>query len=108
MSGVRFRGTGSDQDFRFADKNAKLLKAIGATAPKEYDVKINMSKVMKPVIDGWVATRLTEILGAEDEVLIGMVNACLQEEVCTICSWLWLCADIPDALAFIVICRHSI
>jgi hypothetical protein len=40
MAGLSYRGTSAGQDFRFANKEAKLLKQIGATAPKEYETKV--------------------------------------------------------------------
>jgi serine/arginine repetitive matrix protein 1 len=41
--------------------------------PKEYDLKVDVNKVNWEVIKGWVAKRITELLGVEDEVLIGYV-----------------------------------
>lgn len=41
--------------------------------PKEYDLKVDLNKVNWEVIKGWVAKRITELLGVEDEVLIGYV-----------------------------------
>ena len=52
-------------------KDAKLLKTL--RFPKEYDLKVDLNKVNWEVIKGWVAKRITELLGVEDEVLIGYV-----------------------------------
>jgi hypothetical protein len=37
-----FRGTAAGQDYRFEDKQAKQLKAIDASAPPEYAVKVRL------------------------------------------------------------------
>ena len=52
-------------------KDAKLLKTL--KFPKEYDLKVDLKKVNWEVMKGWVAKRITELLGLEDEVVIGYV-----------------------------------
>ncbi len=52
-------------------KDAKLLKTL--KFPKEYDLKVDLNKVNWEVMKGWVAKRITELLGMEDEVLVGYV-----------------------------------
>lgn len=37
---ITFRGTAAGQDPRFTDATKRQLKAIEATQPKEYDVKV--------------------------------------------------------------------
>ena len=55
----------------FCSKDAKLLKTL--KFPKEYDLKVDLNKVNWEVMKGWVAKRITELLGLEDEVVIGYV-----------------------------------
>ncbi|KAG1371733.1 serine/arginine repetitive matrix protein 1 [Cocos nucifera] len=75
MSGGFFRGTSADQDTRFSNKQAKLLKTQ-KFAP-ELDHLVDMTKVKMDVIRPWIATRATELLGFEDEVLINFVYGLL-------------------------------
>ncbi|XP_038980018.1 serine/arginine repetitive matrix protein 1 [Phoenix dactylifera] len=75
MSGGFFRGTSADQDARFSNKQAKLLKSQ-KFAP-ELDHVVDMTKVQMDVIRPWIATRVTELLGFEDEVLINFVYGLL-------------------------------
>ena len=63
-----------DQSYNFyglRSKDAKLLKTL--KFPKEYDLKVDLKKVNWEVMKGWVAKRITELLGLEDEVVIGYV-----------------------------------
>ncbi|KAK8928423.1 hypothetical protein KSP39_PZI017603 [Platanthera zijinensis] len=75
MSGGFFRGTSADQDTRFSNKQAKLLKS--QKFPPELDHLVDMTKVKMDVIRPWIATRATELLGFEDEVLINFVYGLL-------------------------------
>jgi hypothetical protein len=75
------QGTAAGQDYRFADKEAAQLRSIAASAPPLYSTPIAMARVNKPLIDSWVAKRITAILGFEDEVVIGLVHAALAAEV---------------------------
>ena len=61
-----FRGVSSDQDARFTNKDAKLLKTM--RFPEELDRRVEFSKVNMESIKPWVSKRLAEILGFEDEV----------------------------------------
>ena len=56
---------------RLCSKDAKLLRTL--KFPKEYDLKVDLKKVNWEVMKGWVAKRITELLGLEDEVVIGYV-----------------------------------
>ncbi|OAY63937.1 Serine/arginine repetitive matrix protein 1 [Ananas comosus] len=69
MSGGFFRGTSADQDTRFSNKQAKLLKTQ-KFAP-ELEHLVDMTKVKMDVIRPWIATRVTELLGFEDEEIDG-------------------------------------
>ncbi|XP_011035260.1 PREDICTED: serine/arginine repetitive matrix protein 1 isoform X2 [Populus euphratica] len=75
MSGGFFRGTSADQDTRFSNKQAKLLKSQ-KFAP-ELDHLVNTRKVKMDIIKPWIANRVTELLGFEDEVLINFVYGLL-------------------------------
>ncbi|XP_020108108.1 serine/arginine repetitive matrix protein 1 isoform X2 [Ananas comosus] len=75
MSGGFFRGTSADQDTRFSNKQAKLLKTQ-KFAP-ELEHLVDMTKVKMDVIRPWIATRVTELLGFEDEVLINFIYGLL-------------------------------
>lgn len=75
MSGGFFRGTSADQDTRFSNKEAKLLKS--QKFPAELDQLVDMSKVKMDVIRPWIANRTTEFLGFEDEVLINFIYGLL-------------------------------
>ncbi|KAL5717276.1 hypothetical protein ACHQM5_010312 [Ranunculus cassubicifolius] len=75
MSGGFFRGTSADQDTRFSNKQAKLMKSQ-KFAP-ELDHLVDMSKVKMDVVKPWIATRVTEFLGFEDEVLINFIYGLL-------------------------------
>ncbi|XWS71651.1 hypothetical protein CRYUN_Cryun03dG0156600 [Craigia yunnanensis] len=75
MSGGFFRGTSADQDTRFSNKQAKLLKSQ-KFAP-DLDHLVDMTKVKMDVIKPWIATRVTELIGFEDEVLINFIYGLL-------------------------------
>ncbi|KAL5218018.1 hypothetical protein ABZP36_018702 [Zizania latifolia] len=78
MSGGFFRGTSADQDTRFSNKQAKLLKTQ-KFAP-ELEHLVDMTKVKMDVMKPWIATRATELLGFEDEVLINFIYGLLEEK----------------------------
>ncbi|KAL5580937.1 hypothetical protein UlMin_013379 [Ulmus minor] len=75
MSGGFFRGTTADQDTRFSNKQAKLMKS--QKFPAELEHLVDMSKVSMDVIRPWIANRVTELLGFEDEVLINFIYGLL-------------------------------
>uniref|UniRef100_A0A0D9VSE5 PWI domain-containing protein n=1 Tax=Leersia perrieri TaxID=77586 RepID=A0A0D9VSE5_9ORYZ len=76
MSGGFFRGTSADQDTRFSNKQAKLLKTQKFAAELEH--LVDMTKVKMDVMKPWIATRVTELLGFEDEVLINFIYGLLE------------------------------
>ncbi|KAI9495109.1 serine/arginine repetitive matrix 1, partial [Zychaea mexicana] len=71
-------GTSADQDMRFSNKNKKLLKSMDF--PPEFDEKVNMTKVKFDVIKPWITTRVTELLGFEDELVINFAFGLLEEK----------------------------
>ncbi|VFQ98204.1 unnamed protein product [Cuscuta campestris] len=76
MSGGFFRGTSADQDTRFSNKQAKLLKSQ-KFAP-ELEHLVDMTKVKMDVMRPWIAKRATELVGIEDEVLINFIYGLLE------------------------------
>ncbi|KAL0389090.1 UNVERIFIED_CONTAM: Serine/arginine repetitive matrix protein 1 [Sesamum calycinum] len=76
MSGGFFRGTSADQDTRFSNKQAKLLKSQ-KFAP-ELENLVDMTKVKMDVMRPWIAKRVTELIGFEDEVLINFIYSLLE------------------------------
>jgi len=75
--GGYFRGTSKEQDSRFSDKEKKLLQS--SKFPPEYSTKVDMKNVKLEVIKPWITQKLNELLGFEDEVLIGYVFSLLEE-----------------------------
>ncbi|KAJ7980812.1 serine/arginine repetitive matrix protein 1-like [Quillaja saponaria] len=75
MSGGFFRGTSADQDTRFSNKQAKLLKSQKFASELEH--LVNMTKVNMEVIKPWISRRVTELIGFEDEVLINFIHSLL-------------------------------
>ncbi|CAI0539909.1 unnamed protein product [Linum tenue] len=75
MSGGFFRGTSAEQDTRFSNKQAKLMKSQ-KFAP-ELEHLVDMTKVKMDVMKPWIAHRVTELLGFEDEVLINFIYGLL-------------------------------
>jgi serine/arginine repetitive matrix protein 1 len=79
MSGGFFRGTSAEQDTRFSNKQAKLMKSQ-KFAP-ELENLVDITKVKMDVMKPWIATRVTELLGIEDEVLINFIYGLLDGKV---------------------------
>ncbi|KAJ7610258.1 hypothetical protein DFH06DRAFT_1485605 [Mycena polygramma] len=72
-----FKGTSADQDRRFADKEQKLLKST--KFPAHFDKKVDMRKVNMNVIKPWIAKKIVEFVGFEDDILIGYAMELLDE-----------------------------
>ncbi|KAI0346655.1 PWI domain-containing protein [Trametopsis cervina] len=73
-----FKGTSADQDRRFSDKELKLLKSM--KFPPEFDKKVDMRKVNMSVIRAWVVTKISELIGIEDEVLVEYAMGMLEND----------------------------
>lgn len=67
-----FRGTTAESDHRFNDKAKAQMARLSKAAPPEFDVRVDMDKVCKHIVSGWVASRLQAILGFEDDVVTGL------------------------------------
>ncbi|KAH7886894.1 hypothetical protein F5I97DRAFT_1927183 [Phlebopus sp. FC_14] len=72
-----FKGTSTDQDRRFSDKELKLLKTM--KFPPEFDKKVDMKKVNLTVIKPWIAKKVTELVGFEDEVVVEYAMGLLED-----------------------------
>ncbi|KMQ91333.1 proactivator polypeptide, partial [Lasius niger] len=72
------KGTTASQDTRFSDKEKKLLKQM--KFGDSLTQKVDMSKVKLDVIKPWITTKITQILGMEDDVVIEFVNNQLEEK----------------------------
>ncbi|KAL0576396.1 hypothetical protein V5O48_005585 [Marasmius crinis-equi] len=73
-----FKGTSADQDRRFSDKELKLLKSM--KFPPEFDKKVDMRKVNLNVIRPWIAKKVVELVGFEDEVVVEYAMGLLEDK----------------------------
>ncbi|EGO03892.1 hypothetical protein SERLA73DRAFT_158340, partial [Serpula lacrymans var. lacrymans S7.3] len=67
----------ADQDRRFSDKELKLLKSM--KFPAEFDKKVDMRKVNVQVIRPWIAKKVVELVGLEDEVVVEYAMGLLED-----------------------------
>lgn len=78
-----FKGTSTEQDRRFADKDARLLKSI--KFPAEFEQKVDMRKVNLQVIRPWIAKRVVELVGIEDEIVVEYAMGLLEDKNTRVC-----------------------
>ncbi|KAJ1917818.1 hypothetical protein IWQ60_007665 [Tieghemiomyces parasiticus] len=78
MSGHGFRGTTAEQDPRFSNKQQTLRKSINF--PADFSKKVNPKKVNMTVIKPWIAQRITDLLGFDDEVVLEYIYGMLESE----------------------------
>ncbi|KAJ1908974.1 hypothetical protein IWQ60_011420, partial [Tieghemiomyces parasiticus] len=78
MSGHGFRGTTAEQDPRFSNKQQTLRKSINF--PADFSQKVNTKKVNMTVIKPWIAQRITDLLGFDDEVVLEYIYGMLESE----------------------------
>ena len=62
-----FRGASAGQDGRFTNKEKKLLRTM--SFPEVLDRAVDFKKVKLESLRPWIAKRVTEVLGLEDEVV---------------------------------------
>ncbi|KRX48601.1 Serine/arginine repetitive matrix protein 1 [Trichinella murrelli] len=74
-----FRGTNSEQDLRFSNKQKKLLKTL--KFEDSLNTKVDMKRIDLDVMRLWITKRVSEILGMEDDVVVEFVLNQLEEEV---------------------------
>ncbi|KAK9898666.1 PWI domain-containing protein [Cystobasidium minutum MCA 4210] len=72
-----FKGTSAEQDIRFGDKERKLMKSM--KFPPQLNTKVDMRKVELSVMKPWIAKKVMELLGFEDEVVIEYVCGLLED-----------------------------
>ncbi|RKP24452.1 PWI domain-containing protein [Syncephalis pseudoplumigaleata] len=75
---TRPQGTSADQDARFSNKQKKLLKSM--TFPASFKKKVDIAKVNVELMQPWIAKRIKELLGFEDEVVTEFVYGMLAEK----------------------------
>ncbi|PVU97324.1 hypothetical protein BB561_000647 [Smittium simulii] len=78
MSGGFFKGTSLEQDSRFGDPQKKLLNKI--KFPESFKVQVDMKKVNLTVMKPWIAKKVFDTLGFDDEVVVEYVFSMLEEE----------------------------
>jgi serine/arginine repetitive matrix protein 1 len=77
MADASYRGVSALQDSRFKDKQAELLRTL--RFPAIFSSKVDMSRVEFGVIKTWMAGRVTELLGFEDDVVLEYAAGMLEE-----------------------------
>jgi len=76
-TGNFFRGTTHQQDSRFADKERKLL--LKGKWPPIYSQAVDLNKVELNAIRQWVEQKTLEYIGTEDEVIVEMIIAPMED-----------------------------
>jgi len=74
------RGAGSSAASASSSMDAKARRRVELALPAALRETIETRKVDVEAMKPWISTRVTELLGVEDEVLIGMIEALLEEE----------------------------
>eukprot|EP00933_Yihiella_yeosuensis_P021580 TRINITY_DN17051_c0_g2_i1.p1 TRINITY_DN17051_c0_g2~~TRINITY_DN17051_c0_g2_i1.p1 ORF type:complete len:256 (-),score=63.74 TRINITY_DN17051_c0_g2_i1:91-858(-) len=79
MSGF-FRGTSTDQ-VKHVNAEQKLIKTLSKNKqfPEHFSQKVEMSKVSMDVMKPWIAKRITELMGFEDDIVVDFCVAQLEE-----------------------------
>lgn len=72
------RGVSIEQDPHFKDKEKVLLQT--SKFPSIFSERVDMSKVSVQVMRPWIATRVEQMLGFEDEVLVEFIVGLLEGE----------------------------
>ncbi|KAH6906826.1 hypothetical protein BKA70DRAFT_1563616 [Coprinopsis sp. MPI-PUGE-AT-0042] len=80
-----FKGTSAEQDRRFSDKELKLMKSM--KFPPEFDKKVSRASYESTCVkststssDPWVAKKIVELIGIEDEVVVEYAMGLLEDE----------------------------
>lgn len=77
------QGTSQEQDSRFSDKDARLLKFI--KFDPILDKKVDMRKVNLVVMRPWVTKKVVELVGLEDEVVVEYAMELLEDKSNPVC-----------------------
>ncbi len=64
-------------DALITNVDKKLLRTT--KFPREFDDKVDMNKVNKPVIKKWVADEITRILNNDDDIVTELISNVLEE-----------------------------
>lgn len=78
MGDSSYRGVSAAQDSRFTNKESIFLRKL--KFPSTFDTKVDMTKVELSVLKPWIARRVTDLLGFEDDVVLEYAAGMLQEE----------------------------
>jgi len=68
---ITHKGSASTDTGRFVNKDKKLASKI--RFPPEFEKKVNLEKVALPVIKKWIAERILDILGFEDDIVVQFI-----------------------------------
>lgn len=79
MCAAFFRGTELTQNVKFKDKEEMLIKQW--KWPPSFEKKVNLKAVNLDCIKKWMETRITEIMGEEDDILINFAISQIDESV---------------------------
>lgn len=81
MGDSAYRGISADQDGRFRNKEQLLLKKLASKGqfPESFEQRVNMTKVNMEVMRPWIAEKVEEVLGFEDDVVVEYVNGMLED-----------------------------
>ncbi|SPO23444.1 uncharacterized protein UTRI_02123 [Ustilago trichophora] len=78
MGDSSYKGVSAAQDSRFTNKQTVLLRKL--KFPPHFDVKVDMRKVELSVMKPWIARRIIELLGFEDDVVLEYASGMLEED----------------------------
>ncbi|UZJ57150.1 hypothetical protein CBS101457_006470 [Exobasidium rhododendri] len=81
MGDSGYRGVSADQDGRYRNKEQALLKKLASSGqfPAQFGEKVLMTKVNLEVIKPWIAEKVEELLGFEDDVVVEYINGMLED-----------------------------
>ncbi|BFZ62191.1 hypothetical protein YB2330_003273 [Saitoella coloradoensis] len=72
-----FRGISLEQDGRFTNAEARLMKTM--SFPPDFSEKVDMSKVNLEVIKPWIEDKVIAMMGVEDDVVVDFAVGLLEE-----------------------------
>ncbi|KAF9513827.1 hypothetical protein BS47DRAFT_1295845 [Hydnum rufescens UP504] len=73
-----FKGTSTEQDRRFSDKESRLRKSM--KFDPIFEQKVDMRKVNLGVMRPWVTKKVVELVGFEDEVVVEYAMELLEDK----------------------------
>ncbi|SNX82930.1 uncharacterized protein MEPE_01636 [Melanopsichium pennsylvanicum] len=78
MGDTAYKGISVTQDSRFSNKESSLLRKL--KFPLCFDTKIDTTKIQLSVIKPWIARRITQLLGFEDDVVLEYAAGMLEDQ----------------------------